>query len=174
MMRLFIGLEVPCGCRDALAAWQDRLRAAGVSAGYVAPSNLHLTLAFIGMRMEAPTGLLPRVHRPFSITVSHLGLFPKARVLWAGVEQSAALNELAERVRRGLQEAQIPFDPKPFYPHITLGRKPKLPEGMELSAFAVPPVEMAVRQVCLYRSDRVESGMAYTVIGRGNAPDGTP
>ena len=55
---------------------------------------------------------------------------------------------------------------KAFCPHITLGRKPRVPEGVSLSQIAVPPAGMLVSGVCLFRSDRGKQGMEYTVIGR--------
>ena len=43
-----------------------------------------------------------------------------------------------------------------------------MPEAASLPDIEVPPAEMEVRDVCLYRSDRDEKGMVYTVIGRSN------
>ena len=165
-MRIFVALQPVPAFRDALALLQDRLRAAGVTGRYLTPSNLHLTLAFIGMWPEDISGLLPKVEQPFPMTLSRLGVFPKAKVLWAGVEPSEALDRLALQVRQGLTEAEIPFDGQDFNPHITLVRKPELPESLTLPAIEVPWAEMLVRDVCLYRSDHGEQGMEYTVIGR--------
>ena len=165
-MRLFVGLEPTPAFRAALSVMQDRLRAVGVDARYSEPANLHLTLAFIGQWPTDVTALLPALEAPFSIALSHPGIFPKARVIWAGVQPSPALYSLAARVRRALDAAGVPYDPQPFNPHITLGRKPIVPEGVTLSQIAVPPASMTVRQICLYRSERRETGMAYTVIGR--------
>ena len=91
--------------QDTLASLQDQLRAAGVTGRYLTPSNLHMTLAFIGMWPEDITKLLPLVQAPFPVTLSHLGIFPKAKVLWAGVEPSQELNNLAGQVRQALTEA---------------------------------------------------------------------
>ncbi len=173
-MRLFVALEPSDGFRDALAGLQERLRAAGVTGRWLRPANLHLTLAFIGMWTPDAAELLPPVEQPFSITLSHPGVFPAAGVLWAGVRPSRALDGLAERVRAALGEAGVPFDPKSFTPHITLARKPRVPEGLELPEFRVPPARMIVREVCLYQSRRTEDGMAYTVIGRGRKPEEGP
>lgn len=162
-MRLFIGLRPDPDFRAALAQMQDSLRAAGIAARYLAPENLHLTLAFIGEWAVDAVPPLPAAE-PFRITLSHPGIFPKAKVLWAGVEPSAALDTLAQRVRGILAEAGVPFDPQDFNPHITLARKPLVPEGTDLRTVPVPPASMTVRGVCLYRSERTESGMAYTVI----------
>lgn len=166
MMRLFVALEPSADFRQALAALQSRLQAAGVAGRYLAPSNLHMTLAFIGMWPDNVAALLPPVKQPFPIALSGLGVFPEAKVLWAGVKPSEALNDLAEEVRHTLTDARIPFDQKEFNPHITLMRKPIIPEHVHLSEIEVPPAVMTVRQVCLYRSDHMEHGMTYTVIGR--------
>ena len=167
-MRLFIALRPADTFRSALSELQARLRDAGVAARYHDPSSLHLTLAFIGERPEIPAAILPEVDRPFPLTLSHIGFFPEAKVIWAGTEASDDLNRLAEKVRSNLSEAGIPFDPKPFVPHITLGRKPVVPAGFSLSEVKVPPAEMTVSEVFLYRSDRGENGMVYSVVGSGS------
>lgn len=165
-MRIFVALQPTPAFRDALASVQERLKAAGVTGRYLAPVHLHLTLAFIGTWPEDVTGLLPAVEQPFSLTLSRLGIFPKANVLWAGVEPSEALNSAARRVRQALTEAGIPFDPRDFNPHITLVRKPVIPEQAALSGIEIPQAAMIVRDICLYRSDHGENGMEYMVIGR--------
>lgn len=165
-MRLFIALEPSPAFRSALAELSENLRAAGVTGRYRDPAGMHLTLAFIGEWPEDLTGLLPPVRQPFTLTLSHPGIFPGANVLWAGVEPSEALDALAGDVRQALTDAGIPFDRKDFCPHITLARKPLVPEGLLLPAFPVPPAAMTVEDLCLYRSDRGAEGMEYTVIGR--------
>ena len=124
-----------------------------------------MTLAFIGEWPENAAWVLPAVDQPFFLRLSHVGIFPEAKVVWAGVETSDELNRLAGRVRARLTDAGIPFDPKPFAPHFTLGRKPAVPSGFELSGIQVSSAAMEVSDVCLYRSDRGETGMVYSVIG---------
>ena len=169
-MRLFVGLEPSPAFREALAELQGRLRAAGVAGRYLEIGNLHMTLAFIGMWTEDAAVLLPTVDEPFPITLSCLGVFPKAKVLWAGVDPSEALNALAERVRRSLAEAEVPFDPQPFNPHITLARKPVIPDGLNLSQIEAPRAAMLVKDVCLYRSEPGENGVKYSLIARSPQP----
>ena len=167
-MRLFVAVEPSPDFREALADMRERLRDAGVAGKYREDEGLHLTLAFIGEWPDAAgvTEVLPAVKEPFVLALSHPGIFPGANVLWAGVEPSEELDQLAERVRKNLADAGIPFDRKEFRAHITLARKPVVPEGMVLSEIAVPHASMIVRDICLYRSDRGENGMEYTVIGR--------
>ena len=164
-MRLFTAIQLSPGFRAALEDLQQRLREAGVTGRYREPDGLHLTLAFIGEWPEDITELLPAVRKPFSVTLSHLGIFPEANVLWAGVEPCEELDLLAKQVRHCLADAGIPFDRKSFSPHITLARKPFVPEKVILSEIPVPRVSMIVDDVYLYRSDRGKDGMGYTVIG---------
>lgn len=164
-MRLFVGLRPPEEFRAALSVLQSRLQSAGIAARYLDPSNLHLTLAFIGEWPENVSAILPPVEQPFTLTLSGVGLFPEAKVIWAGVQKSHALDQLAQQVREKLTAADIPFDPKPFVPHITLGRKPVVPAAVDLSGIMIPPADMTVEDVFLYRSERGENGMVYSVIG---------
>ena len=165
-MRLFVALQPSPVFRGALSELQNRLRVAGVEGRYLDPDNLHLTLAFIGEWPEDITLLLPAVDEPFSIVISHLGVFDRAKVLWVGIQPSEALNQLAARVRQRLDEAEIPFDHQAFNPHITLVRKPVQFGGKNYENVEVPPATMTVSEVCLYRSDHEADGMKYTVIGR--------
>ena len=164
-MRLFIGLKPSEEFRTALSVLQASLQAAGITARYLDPSNLHLTLAFIGEWPENVSGFLPAVEKPFPLVLSHIGVFQEAKVIWAGVKTSGELEQLAQQVRDSLTKAGIPFDPKPFVPHITLGRKPVVPAAVKLSEIIVPPAVMSVEDVFLYRSDRGERGAVYSVIG---------
>ncbi len=165
-MRLFVALEPSPDFRRALAELQARLRQAGTGGRYLAPDSLHLTLAFVGECAEDLTPLLPPVEAPFPLVLSGVGFFPRARVLWAGVEPSAQLDQLAALVRKNLDGAGLHYDPQAFNPHFTLIRKPVLPGGGALPEVAVPSASMTVSEVCLYRSDHGEDGMKYTVIGR--------
>ena len=167
-MRLFAAVQPSPGFQSALTELQEKLREAGVTGKYREPEGLHLTLAFIGEWPEDVTEYLPSVRKPFAITLSHLGIFPEANVMWAGIEPSEELDYLAERVRRNLAKEGIPFDRKRFCPHITLARKPFVPKQVVLSEIGVPAVSMIVDDVSLYRSDRGKNGMVYTVIGRSS------
>ena len=166
-MRLFAALEPTSAWRDALSAAQDQLRATGVRARYLERANFHMTLAFIGEWNEDVTAVLPEVREPFSITLGHFGAFREAAVLWAGIRSSAELDALAALVRQRLTESGIPFDgSRGFAPHLTLARKPVIPEGLRLDRIELPAVSMTVREVCLYESRREGDAMKYTVIGR--------
>ena len=77
-MLLCVGLQPSYDFRTALSVLQDRLRAAGITGRYLEPSNLHMTLAFVGEWPEDITQVLPAVGHPFTITLAHPGIFPEA------------------------------------------------------------------------------------------------
>lgn len=164
-MRLFIALEPGKAFREALKRTQALLASAGVSGRFSRVEDMHLTLAFIGEWPEDISWCLPEVAEPFELTLDHLGVFPKAKVLWAGIKPSEELERLAKAARKNLDAAGIPYDPKPFNPHITLVRKPVFIGGA-LPKINVQKAVMTVRGTCLYQSAREEGGVRYRVIGR--------
>jgi RNA 2',3'-cyclic 3'-phosphodiesterase len=142
MPRAFVALPVEePGTVVRLVEAQDALRAIrGVS--WVRPAQFHVTLKFLGDVSEetlAKTATaLGGLHAPrFSLELRGLGTFPfvsRARVVWAGCAQgAAALTGLAAAVESILVEAGLPAEPRPFSPHLTLGRIRDPRAGSELS-----------------------------------------
>ncbi len=114
MPRLFVALEPSPDFRAALSLMQDRLRAMGVTGRWLAPSNLHMTLAFIGSWPEDAADHLPSIRVPFRIILAGPGIFPGAKVLWAGVEPSRELTSLAEEVRKNWTWRGFRMTGRPF------------------------------------------------------------
>lgn len=133
LYRTFIAIEISDESRRLVAEVQERLRAAGAMLRWVRPEILHYTLSFLG---EIPAAQVARavvttrsaVSRiePFSVLIGGLGAFPsldRPQVLWLGcTEGSEALGRLAGSVKAALSRERLPQDPKPFRPHLTLGR----------------------------------------------------
>ena len=150
---------------DALVSLQDAMRRWGVSGNYVAPDNLHLTLAFIGEYADPydVSEVMEQIgFEPFSIRLSGMGSFEN--LWWAGISENEELRRIVKRLRYALADAGIPFDRKKFSPHITLIRKPVcaggiLPEGISDD---IQNAQMIVDHISLMRSDRGKHGMVYT------------
>ena len=94
---------------------------------------LHLTLAFIGNTPPDRLGAASEAVRaaaavvaPFDVVLDGVGRFPVRglpNVVWLGAGEGAdGLILLGQRVRAALRERSVPFDDKPFRPHITLAR----------------------------------------------------
>ena len=125
-MRLFVGIGVPETLATRLAIFQSGLP----GARWVDPSNMHVTLRFIGevQRGEAEDidEMLGQVTAPgFDLHLQGVGTFgqgPKAKALWVGVNPSEPLNFLQAKIESAVVRAgQLPEGRK-FTPHITLAR----------------------------------------------------
>jgi len=135
-VRLFVALEIPAAVRDNFAALINELRAPDATslknkARWVRPENLHVTLKFIGHvdagKVDAIRAAFVEVHcnGPVELRFRGLGFFPnekRPRVLWAGIEASANLAELASEIDARLEKLGIPRETREFAPHLTLAR----------------------------------------------------
>lgn len=166
-LRLFFALWPDEATRARLAGWARAVHR--VSGGRMTPaSNLHLTLAFLGsVRLEAlPTieGVAAAIAPPvFTLVIDTPGCWRHNRIAWAGArEPPQALRDLVDALRGALAAARIPFDPKPFAPHVTLVREAR--SGAALPA--LPPIRWAVREFALVESQAGPGGSRYSVRAR--------
>ena len=129
MIRTFVEIAIPN--RNLLKPMLEDLRR--VPEVRVSPmSQLHITLAFIG---DVDEGKVKRMtdriassvsgFGAFDITIGDTGRFPakgKPNIVWVGAGPSDRLKALADAVRKGLDDAGVDYDDKPFKAHITIGR----------------------------------------------------
>lgn len=176
-IRAFICIEVPDSIRSRAGDLQRRLQSIGADVSWVKPSNLHLTLKFLGHISPAKLGearaALERAVRSsgqFEIEVSGTGCFPSPRsprVLWIGLGRVPdQLTKLREAIESEMEAIGFAREPKPFSPHLTIGR---LKSGrnaarlaQELLAAGFEPERFTARQVILMRSDLRPTGAIYT------------
>ena len=174
MIRLFVGLGLPSGVAERLAAQGFGLP----GARWVPARNLHLTLRFIGELNEADAlelhEQLSLVSQPtFTLTLAGIGVFGdrhRAHTLWQGVDKSEDLIRLAARVELAAIKAGQKPEPRKFAPHITLARiKETAPARIQEFLAAVPPHRMdvvPVEEVLLFRSTLGRNGPEYDVLER--------
>lgn len=135
--RLFVALDPPEALRRRIGAVVAGLRrTAGRAADEVrwtAPEGLHLTLQFLGAVPEERIAGLDGAIRaaaaashPLQLELRGAGGFPNARrprVVWLGLAGDLApLAALAEDLGRRLTPLGFPPEPRPFTPHLTVGR----------------------------------------------------
>ena len=180
--RLFIGARVSTQTANALAACaemlQRRARDAGVDLKWVAPTNYHVTLKFLGWtRDEAVAALVDALERalagvqPFRFRTARLGAFPaldKASVVWAGVEDAGALTDVARRVEAATEALGWPAEKRAFHPHVTLAR---LRETRAVKDLVLPLSEQMFSEsridgVTLFESETKSSGSVYHELHR--------
>ena len=134
-MRLFVGIELDDRVREAAARISDAVRrqlAESVDARWIAASNLHITLWFIGEVDEAGSeDLLNVLGRPyevpaFDLEIAGLGVFPPTgppRVFWLGVAAGVeSLRQLHSEL--ALRLGPLGFEPerRAYSAHLTIAR----------------------------------------------------
>jgi len=125
-MRLFVAIELPREIRSILSG----LHADIPGIRWVPPEQLHLTLHFLGE--VAPEQLEPLcaalaaiAGSTFTLRLDHTGCFTRGtapRILWVGVAQQPALQQLTAQIGRAIETCGIVLENRPFFPHITVGR----------------------------------------------------
>ncbi|MFQ5846386.1 MAG: RNA 2',3'-cyclic phosphodiesterase [Candidatus Methylomirabilales bacterium] len=132
-MRVFIAINIDASLRAPLAEIQGKLKPTAAPVSWVKPANLHFTLKFLGEVAEADLPTLREAVRrslagigPFTLSLAGLGTFPpkgRPRVVWVGIAQGAAeMEKLRGRIDETLLPLGFPREPRPFQPHLTLGR----------------------------------------------------
>jgi len=124
MIRLFAAVELP----DEIAATLSRRQQGLPGARWHDRDKLHLTLAFYGevaepVAAEIDDGLADIRLGPFEIELRGAGAFGEGddiRAVWAGVEQSPALLDLADRCRNVGRKAGVAIEKRTYRPHVTL------------------------------------------------------
>jgi RNA 2',3'-cyclic 3'-phosphodiesterase len=182
-LRTFIAVEIERFTRDRLVGLQERLSAGGTAAKWVEPSNLHITLLFLG---EVDAREVPDVCRavseaatdfaPFSLSIVGAGAFPSPRhprILIAQVAEGAQqLIDLHDAIElRLLDLGSYRREDRPFKPHVTIGRVRGQIEGDALTNAlrqftSWEGGQSHVREVLIMSSELRTEGPEYTVLGR--------
>jgi 2'-5' RNA ligase len=175
--RLFVGARISVGAANTLAGCAEtlarRARDAGVELRWVAPTNYHVTLAFLGWAgvdaigpvcdaLQAAIAGEPRV----TFRTSRLGAFAsldKATVLWAGIEDGAVLTRLANSIGEAMAALGFPREARAFHPHVTVAR---LREPRAIRDVVLPMAEQMfgdtrIDAVTLFESETKSSGSVY-------------
>jgi 2'-5' RNA ligase len=185
-MRCFAAIELSPALRDSLLSAGARLREAAPEwAGekWVAPANLHLTLAFFGdVDASVVADLIEslrrvaRQSRPFELALKEVAAIPKpsrCSLVWARFEDvGGAATPLVRAVRAEAAQIGVDSGAKPFQAHVTLVRArhtKSVPEQALSCANATvkSPVQLlSVREVTLFSSTLTPTGPRYERLAR--------
>jgi 2'-5' RNA ligase len=181
--RIFCAIELPATVRDLVLRHIAALKQAvpDAQASWARETNLHLTLKFLG---EVPQSSVQdfsiAVSRavaavtPFSICLEQTGAFPKhgqPRVLWIGInDPTGKLGQLHARLEEESARAGFAKEARPFHPHLTVARLRKPLHSRTLAAvhkqLEFEPVEIAVSELLVIRSELSSEASKYTVVSR--------
>jgi 2'-5' RNA ligase len=146
-MRLFVGIAIPAEIGERL----DALTGGLPGANWMGAESYHLTLRFIGeagrpQAEELHTALAAIDMPGFDLAlagVDYFGTSSRPRVVWAGVDPSLPLHQLARKVDRAARLAELPREDRAFTPHVTIAR---------LSNSSLVEVMAFVQQKALFRA----------------------
>jgi 2'-5' RNA ligase len=166
-MRLFIAVEVGSPLKEELVKIQEKIKMSSSSGRFPLPDSFHITLAFLG---ETDPRLLGQIAKAMEDTLKggKMLLSLKDVSFKRSAEGSLAVAELEERpdltsrqagLKKELRRLGINFDSKPFFAHVTLARKVKVPDDFKLE---VPPARMVASKAILFNSELTSNGPIYT------------
>jgi 2'-5' RNA ligase len=176
VIRTFICIDVSPSIKSRLAVLQDELRKFDASVSWVKPTNVHLTLKFLG---GVPVAKLPKLIETardvcgscsrFEVEVSGAGCFPSPRkpnVFWVGlVHLPGALISLQKNLEEALEAEGFARETKSFKPHLTIGRI-RQPRNAQIVADELLKRGFATErfpadEVIVMRSDLTPRGALY-------------
>lgn len=182
-MRAFIALPLSREERSAIQRIQNGLQAFPPFACFrwLPPSNIHMTLQFLGEISEEAAETAAAVLRGVCasrgvilFSLERLGVFPNARnprVLWIGPSHpTEELMNLGEALAEGLKTAGYSREKGFFRPHLTLARRRQKPPSSkkmrealreaEIRWLTTPVLVQSVEAV-LFRSELRPEGAVY-------------
>lgn len=128
--RAFMAVDVECG--PLLQEAITELKAHGRALKPVSPSNVHITLKFLGEIFERTVPDIGSAIRSavqgipsFELRLVNVGVFPNKgvpRVVWVGMEGTEPLEKIAAALEEGCEPLGFPRERRPFSPHLTLAR----------------------------------------------------
>jgi 2'-5' RNA ligase len=175
--RAFISADI--GAKPELVELEEVLRRTRASLKLVEPSNIHITLKFLGDTEEELTADIINTMQKsvvgipsFKLKLSNIGAFPNSnymKVIWVGMANPAHLITIAERLDQDLLALGFKPERRGFSPHLTLARvksrmgKDELQqilkdyEGHEFG-------EIDINCIRLKKSDLTRGGPIYTTV----------
>ncbi len=184
-MRLFIALPLPVQVENALKSIIQNLKKYDERIRWVNPSNIHVTLRFLGETDPKQVPELKQIItdatttcKPFAVRITKIGAFPNIRhprIIWAGFHDdlvSVQVNKLASIIEQSVRESGFEPEKKKFRPHLTLARI-KNPASLKalpqiLQNYKIEPIECKLNKICLFQSTLTPKGPIYDRIVEAN------
>lgn len=174
-VRLFVCVRPDDASVARYAELHRRLAGIG-GVKWVPPSNVHVTLLFIGdvdaaraARLDSELSKLGGV-RPFDVRVAGMGGFPdisRPKTLWLGVRSGAReMERLSSLTAKAASSAGVSFDKKRFRAHLTIGRArgegAAMTDELRAAIDAAPEMSWRCESFALMRSELAPAGPTYT------------
>ena len=181
MIRTFLAIDLPGTQRKIIEEHQGRWKSTKADLRWIDPSNMHLTLKFLGEIQESSKGSVKTVckevcclHRGFSLFLNGTGIFPnlrRPRILWIGIGgETDLLCKLQNNIETALEEKGFSREDRAFTPHLTVGRVrsprklSRLVDVFLKDKIVIEPFK--VEEVIVYKSQLTPRGPLYSPLAR--------
>jgi len=179
MIRSFLAIELPEELRKRIYESFARLHRQAPAVKWLEPSQMHVTLRFLGEVEEArlERELIPRLEKTLAefkalkLSLKGVGIFPSAqrpRVFWLGLEgELTELKRMQLKIEKDLEGLEVHPKEKDFHPHLTLGRIKEI-GNREIWQKAMEEYEkidlgdFQVFYLSLFKSELTPTGPLYT------------
>lgn len=135
--------------------------------------SLHLTLVFVGevsfQQLGELAGMASNVRSvPFEFRLERAACWRHNRIGHLAVDAPPKpMLTLVSQLEQGLDRLDIPFDPRPYRPHVTLIRNADCKNAdCKNGNPALEPISWAARDFVLVRSTLRANGARYEELGR--------
>ncbi len=178
MIRSFIAVDIPNDIKDKIAEIQMELQPILPKVSWVKPSNIHLTLKFLG---DVASNQIPSIEdairhvvkdqQPFNMKIGSIDAFKnfsQPKVLWFDIATDPTpIVRLTENLNSSLNRFSSPKESRKFIPHLTIAR---MRNHISLTKFAshfdayneINHVPIYVKQIVLMKSQLTSEGAIYT------------
>jgi 2'-5' RNA ligase len=177
-LRTFIAIELEPSLQLSLQNIQNELKSAGADISWVKPTNIHITLKFLGeiqqKKVKAITEIFPEIFQnvaAFPLELGGLGVFPNfnhPKVIWVDIKNGAdGIKDLAMRVENALCGLGYPKERRPeFTAHVTIGRVRSMKNCRELvqamQNFTFKgPLQQNISKIVFFKSTLHSQGSIY-------------
>ena len=165
--RVFFALWPDPGLRRALVRARDALHG-NLSGRSMREDSLHLTLVFIGdiseSRLSELTALAAALRvEAFDFRLDQAACWRHNRIGHLAASQiPEAMLALVQGLEQGLDRLELPYDQRPYRPHVTLVRNADCKNRNP----ALEPITWEARDFVLVRSTLRADGARYEELGR--------
>lgn len=126
-MRLFVGIGLGTAATDALRGVRERFSTPADGLRWSAEESWHVTLQFLGAADDAQAACVQEQlasvrAAAVPVRIAGLGYFERAGVFYAGVELTAELLALQQKVTAATRACGYVAEARAYSPHITLAR----------------------------------------------------
>ena len=175
-MRTFIAIPIPDNIKNYLRDIQGQLKKIDLLAKWVNPSNIHMTLKFLG---EIKEEMIPSIENAINeiavnyssleVDLTKFGFFPNERnprIFFISTDKEELLQKIAYRLEEKLEGLGFEREYK-FKSHITLARfksKKNVNQLVEKTKAINVEKSFPINEIILYKSTLTPKGPIYDVL----------